>query len=115
MPKVYISQENSNIDYTESKRFGQITFVTNLEYSFSECSLNNKQILTAINEVVNEFKPSEDFIIMTGSPITFALLFHGLANKCIAANEQLRLLIWDKRTYQYKSVAIGIETLKLMI
>lgn len=106
MSKVFISQENPNIDYVEAKKFGEINFVTDLEFSLAENSLKNEKILEAIKETSRSFEPDHDFIIMSGSPITFGLLFYALALKCKNLARNLNILVWDKRMQQYRLVVM---------
>jgi len=111
MSKVYISQESLNIDYTEAKRFGEVEFVTDLEFSLLDSSLKNRRIMDRILEVEEAFNPLEDFIVMTGSPITFGIFFHRLAVKATGYGMPLKLLVWDRRLRQYKSVVLTVEFL----
>ena len=109
MGKVYISQENSNIDYTEAKKFGETVFVTDLEYSLVDNSLKNEKINERIEEVTRMFDPLNDSMVMTGSPITFGLLFHSIATKCKVLEMPVKILVWDRRIAQYRSIVLNIN------
>lgn len=109
MSKVFISQESLNIDYTEAKKFGEVEFVTDLEFSLVDSSLKNRRIMDRIREVESAFNPLEDFVVMTGSPITFGIFFHRLALKAAGLGMPIKLLVWDRRLRQYKSVVLTAE------
>jgi len=111
MSKVYISQESLNIDYTEAKRFGEVEFVTDLEFSLLDSSLKNRRIMDRIREIEDAFDPIADFVVMTGSPITFGIFFHRLAVKATGHGMPIKLLVWDRRLRQYKSVVLTAEFL----
>ena len=112
MGKVYVSQESSHIDYAAAKMFGETRFVTDLEFSLVDNSLKNEKIISNINDVVAAFDPLNDYIVLTGSPITFGLIFHKLASRCQELDMPLRILLWDRRMKEYKSATLNPEELK---
>ena len=111
MPKVFISQENSTIDYSEAIKFGDIEFVTDLEFSLVDASLKNVRIFERLDYLKSAFNPEEDFLVMTGSPVTFGLCFHQLALKSVDLQVPLRILVWDRRSREYRVVTLSPDQL----
>lgn len=106
MPKVVVVQENPHLDYSDAERYGDVEFITNLEYSDMANSLNNEHVLSDVRNKMAKFNPNEDYLLMTGNPITMGYAFH-LAMEIAeagAARQQIKLLRWDGITRTYRAV-----------
>lgn len=109
--KVFVVQENPGLDYTDAERFGDIQFITNLEYSGVSGSLNNADILADIDRAISKFDPSKDYLLMTGNPITIGYAFHKTMVKAAEAaggdygsRPAINLLRWDGFSRSYHAV-----------
>lgn len=104
--KVFVVQENPHLDYTDAERFGEVEFVTNVEYSSMQNSLNNINVIRDVQRAMSRFDPRRDYILLTGNPVTIGYTFH-LALMATARetnNASVRCLRWDGITRQYQSI-----------
>lgn len=105
--KVFVVQENPGLDYSDAERFGDIVFITNQEYSSVTGSLNNQDILRDIERAMAKFDPRQDYLLMTGNPITIGYAFHRAmlrGQETEGDDANIQLLRWDGFTRTYKAV-----------
>ena len=100
MSKVYITQENSSVDYMPATKFGDLVFITgsNQRLSNHPNSLENKVILNQIETVLREFDPEEDYLLCTGSPTIMAIC------GSVLGEDLRKILNWDNRAHEYYEV-----------
>ena len=106
---VFISQENKDLDYSLAEQYGNINFVTYTEFSPHKESLANKRLYEDIDTAMNKFSPEKDFIISSGNPISFSLLFYRAFRKAILKGaDKLNVLVWNKYKKNYVITPIQI-------
>lgn len=102
MPKVYVIQENPRLTYEDAERFGEVVFMTVHEFRPMANSLQNDQICSEISRKLADFNPEEDYLLMTGNPITMGLVFAALARKC----DIITCLQWKRDRCEYSAVQV---------
>jgi hypothetical protein len=107
-PKVFITQEVLNADYTDVERFGEPVFLSASEISNVPDSLHNQKLVGIIRARFTGYDPDVDFIAPSGSPIISGLVF-ALAREC---TDVFNVLKWNNRDRQYTPVRIGIRGVK---
>jgi hypothetical protein len=102
MAKVYVTQENNNVDYLPACKFGDLVFITgsNHRVSHHPQSLNTKETLDKIIYTLEHFNSDEDYLLCTGSPVIMAICGSVLGNRL------RKVLNWDNRAYQYNEVIL---------
>lgn len=102
MPRVFISQEVSTVDYAPAAIHGDLVFVTSYNDRFSPNpnSVNNTDTIDKINRVLADFK-SDDLLVCTGAPAIMALC------GAVLGDRLKRLLIWDNRMYSYFEIKLN--------
>ena len=111
MPKVFVTQENHRLNYSDAERFGEVVFLTAREYSPNANSKRNEMIEEEIYEALSKFDPDEDSILLSGDPIIMALAFHQAADipgrdRC--EDLTISLLKWDNQTRRYNQVRVTV-------
>ncbi|QOI69773.1 hypothetical protein IBZ20DMU1_29 [Acinetobacter phage DMU1] len=81
MPTVYVVQENPRMNYLPAEKFGEVKFLTASEFSASQHSLRNKQILEQVMENLSNFDPDKDYLVLSGNPIIMGFVFSLLIQK----------------------------------
>lgn len=106
MPTVFVVQENPHLDYSDAERFGEVEFITNIEFSPIKGSLNNERVLTDIRHAMAKFDPHRDYLLMTGNPISIGYAFHLAIRHSYLGTTRvpLNLLRWDGITRRYQHV-----------
>lgn len=109
-PNVFVAQEQPRFNYSDAERFGDLVFVTAVDYSPHQSSLQNDRLLTAMRHAASRFNPVKDYLLLTGGPITMGLLFHHFSKK----SEQMgitgvRCLQWDRVNNQYRQVIVRLK------
>lgn len=103
MSKVWVVQENPRMDYSPAEQFGQVQFMTADEYRSMATSLKNREILADIERCVQRMDPLEDWVVLTGNPITMGYVFHLV----LAQWGQVRCLQWDRIRGEYRPYVFG--------
>ena len=100
-PKVYVLVEDRTRTFEDAVRFGEVEFVTNLDYNVWRPS-QNEAILRQVRHKLSQFR-KEDFLVMVGSPILI-----GYAFTCAAAATGgiVKVLQWDRRANRYEPVTL---------
>lgn len=101
--RVYVVQENQNLDYTDAERFGEVVFLTNMEYRPMASSKNNVDLLNQIDDGLSKFDPEQDYVILTGNPITLGYAFHRLLSN-VGDGTPVAILRWVPQDGRYKPV-----------
>lgn len=97
MSKVYVTQENSAVDYLPATKYGDIIFVvgSNQRLVPHPGSMDNRLVLEQLRTVLMEFNPDEDYLLCTGSPTIMALCASELGP------DLKKILNWDNRMRDY--------------
>lgn len=99
--RVYVAQEAYKFVYTNAQQYGELFFVTPANYSFPkhQNSLQQSVDMDMLAEKVAEFDPLTDYLLLTGDPILFGLVFHMILEN--HKGQTIRLLKWRKDTFTY--------------
>lgn len=108
MNKVFITQENSNFNYVPAEEFGQLIFMTSLEFSKHRDSQINRNILASIKAQVEVFNPKSDFVLLSGSPVINSAVFLALGKK-FGYSEAINVLKWSNRDGVYQTMTIDLN------
>lgn len=103
--KVFVTQENPNLNYLPAEEFGEIVFLTRSEFSPIRNSLNNDRLLDEIRSKLKEFRPKEDYIVISGSPVVAGIVFMLIRE----ITETLNVLRWSNRDHVYQHLVISIK------
>lgn len=106
--KVYVVQENPNLNYTPAERYGEVHFVTASEFSPSKNSIRNVQIISDIDAVVEKFDADSDFLLMSGNPITMGYMLHAV----LAKKGYVQVLWYNRNDQSYVVVPFCPALLK---
>ncbi len=101
--RVFITQENPNLNYLPAEEFGELVFVTRDDLSPVKNSLNNEHVRATISRVLADFNPHFDYVCVSGSPSVTALCFMILARK----HTQVRVLRWSNRDGKYSVIHLN--------
>jgi len=108
MNKVYIVQENHRFSYDDAEQYGELCFMTRLEFSSNANSLNNQTIQEQIYTNAQQFEV-DDYLLLTGNPVSMAFAFHLVAMKLASGgHKSIRVLKWDNMVGKYVSIEINI-------
>lgn len=93
---IYVSQEASNVDYTQALGFGDLVFVASMGDRISPIptSLNNNEIVDKIRFRLKDFS-EDDYLLCTGAPNLMAIC------GAILGDRLKKILVWDKRENKY--------------
>lgn len=106
MPTVYVTQENQGLDYTPAEEYGEVKFITRKEWSPIRGSLLNDELLREIKHTLTEFRPDEDYFVVSGSPTVAAAVFTALGRMRLDGG--VRLLRWSNRDRVYQPVHLDV-------
>jgi hypothetical protein len=104
-PKVYITQENPNLNYLPAEEYGEIVFLTRNEYSPIRNSLSNDKLLDELRVKLRDFRPREDFVVISGSPVVSGIVFMLIRE----ITDTLNVLRWSNRDYVYQHLIISLK------
>lgn len=105
MPKVFITQEQSKLNYLPAEKFGTVRFITRDEFSPVASSLGNKHLMAQIRDCLQEFDPEEDFLVFSGSPTVAAVVFSYIGKFGFSV---YRVLRWSNRDNAYTPITIDL-------
>jgi len=112
MSTVFVTQENSRLNYSDAERFGNIVFLTAREYTASPNSLHNKELIAGISETLTDFYMQTDYLLLSGDPIIAALAFYSIVSTYYlkGSNQacKLNLLKWDALNRRYNKIGLEI-------
>jgi hypothetical protein len=107
-PRVFVTQEvrnpRQNIDYSPARKFGDVVFLTMMDFSSDEGSISNKALIEEIRTRLRDFNPQTDFVVTTGSPVVAAVVFMILRER----TSMVKFLRWSNRDYCYQEVTIAL-------
>lgn len=107
MPRVFVTQEQSKLNYLPAEKFGEIEFVTRDEFSPVAKSLGNTAIVEQIKSKLSKYNPEEDYIVFSGSPVVAAAVFAAIGQMA----GRFTVLRWSNRDNFYTPITVDL-TLK---
>lgn len=102
--KVYVTQENTALNYLPAEDFGEIVFITRNDFSPIRNSLSNVELINDIERALKSFNPDVDYITVSGSPVVAAVVFMVLAKK----TKHVQILRWSNRDRLYQPIYISL-------
>jgi predicted P-loop ATPase len=106
MSKVFITQEQTKLNYLPAEKFGEIVFITCDEFSPVSGSLSNVNLTKHIWDTLMDFDPEEDYIVFSGSPTVAAAVFSIIGKMDFDA---FRVLRWSNRDSMYTPITLNIK------
>ncbi len=105
--RVFVTQEarTGRIDYSPARDFGTLKFITIMDFSSDDESIQNKVLVDEIRTALRDFDIDNDFIVMTGSPLVTAAVFMILRERTHIA----RVLRWSNQSHTYTPVTINLQ------
>lgn len=104
--RVFVTQENANLNYSPAEQFGEIVFLTRDDVSHVPGSLINSSIVSEMKAKLATFNNQLDFLAPSGSPIVCGIAFMLLeAQRC---KYPIRVLRWSNRDHVYHPVSITL-------
>lgn len=68
--KVYVPQFVRGCDYTGLEKYGEVVFITHLEYPREPCPDDERwRVIREIKRGLDKFRPKVDFLALSASPI----------------------------------------------
>jgi hypothetical protein len=113
-PRVFITQENSQLNYAHAEEYGEIVFLTAKEVSPVPGSIINADIVAEMERKLADFDFQHDFLAPSGSPTVCGLAFMAIGRKVELAHEHdvgpkiLRVLRWSNRDRVYQPITINL-------
>ena len=104
MSKVFVTHENISLDYSLAEEYGELVFITADDFSSMKTSAHNIGLVDTIKSVLRTYKPDEDYIIATGSPMVNAAVFMLIG----CYTPVVKVLRWSNRDRKYTPVTINI-------
>lgn len=109
-PRVFITQENSQLNYAHAEEFGEVVFLTAKEVSPIPGSIINADIMAEMERKLQDFDFDNDFLAPSGSPTVCGLAFFVLGQRTERENRNppkcLRVLRWSNRDRVYQPISI---------
>jgi hypothetical protein len=105
MGKVFVTQENPGLNYMPAEEFGEIVFLTGLDFSLVKNSLANIALVEGLKQQLAKFRPEEDSIVVTGSPVVAAAVFMILAS----FTSEAVVLHWSNRDRAYRPITVSVS------
>jgi hypothetical protein len=104
MSKVFVTQENTRLNYTDAERFGEVVFMSYHEFSPNKNSKRNADIIEELRDhIEGNFDPDQDCLLLSGDPVIMSYSFHLAMQK----KGYVRLLKWDNQTRRYNEIHIA--------
>lgn len=100
-----VTRQNGPVvfDYTGVLEYGDIEFVTNLDYPPSPSETVKEEWVRQMKAFMAKYNPETDWIVPTGSPLS---LF--VAGAIVSSlDKPVKLLVWQQRAQRYYPVTIG--------
>ena len=107
-PKVFVVQENPNLNYTPAERYGEVVFLTAIEFSPMKNSPRNAAVLETVEVAMKRFDPSKDYLLLSGNPIIMGYVFHLAMTKSV----EVRVLWWSRDDRRYNEVLFNPDFIK---
>jgi hypothetical protein len=115
--RVFITQENTQLNYAPAELYGEVSFLTRDEVSPIPGSLVNSAILEELTRKLETFNFERDFLAPSGSPVICGLAFLALGMRLgrpgsrvgrDADPKTLRVLRWSNRDRVYQPITLHI-------
>lgn len=113
-PRVFITQENSQLNYSNAEAFGEVVFLTRDEVSPVPGSLTNAALMTEMETKLADFDFDNDFLAPSGSPVVSGLAFLLLGKRIeleglhVSRKGKLCVLRWSNRDRVYQPISITL-------
>lgn len=110
-PTVFVTQENSMLNYAPAEQFGSVAFLTSREASPVAGSLTNASIVEELRSKLRNFDFDFDHLCPSGSPTVNGLAFFILAESASRESprpKSLRVLRWSNRDRVYQPVVFKL-------
>lgn len=107
-PKVFVVQENPNLNYLPAEKFGEVVFITSIEFSPVKNSPRNAALMRDIEDAMRQFDPDRDYLLLSGNPIIMGYVF-ALA---IQMKGEVSVLWWSRIDGAYIDVSFNPEFIK---
>lgn len=105
-PKVFVTQEQTKLNYLPAEKYGEIVFITCEEFSSVPSSLSNNKLLDHMWEVLGGFNPDIDYLVFSGSPTVAAAVF-AIVGKM--DYPKFKVLRWSNRDNIYTPIVINLD------
>jgi hypothetical protein len=103
--KVFITQENPNLNYLPAEAFGEIHFLTRSDFSPVKNSLNNENLVAELRQKLKEYEPARDYLVISGSPVVSGVAFMLIRER----TDMVNILRWSNRDQLYQHLTITIK------
>lgn len=113
-PRVFITQENGQLNYGGAEAFGEVVFLTRDDVSPIAGSLTNSALTAELAKKLADFDFDYDYLAPSGSPTVCGLAFLELGRRTELLIENdvgpknLRVLRWSNRDRCYQPVTISL-------
>lgn len=97
-PRVFVTQEAPQLNFTPAEEFGDVVFLTRDDFSPISASLNNHALQQEIEAKLAHFDPERDFLCFAGSPTVAAYAFMTIGR---LDRRDVRVLRWSNRDRRY--------------
>jgi hypothetical protein len=110
-PRVFVTQESDQLNYSHAEHFGEICFLTRRELSPVPSSLVNAEVISEMETKLAAFDFDNDYLAPSGSPAVCGLAFFMLARSLACSERQpkhLRILRWSNRDRVYQPITLSL-------
>lgn len=113
-PRVFITQENSQLNYGHAEEYGEIVFLTAKEVSPVPGSIINADIMAELESKLADFDFDHDFIAPSGSPVVCGMAFLVLGKRIeleglhVSRGGKLCVLRWSNRDRVYQPITLTL-------
>lgn len=103
MPTAYVVQDDGRFNLSDVRRFGEIQVVYTKEIYADNAEEMMPKVIKRAYDVLQNFKPNEDFLVLVGAPMYTAVCSYVLGD---LAKTPVRLLRYDRVESSYYQVTI---------
>ena len=89
------------LDLSDARRFGELVRVL----PYGNVPSDPRSTRYAIEDVMYDFSPADDYVLLLGDPVAIAAVAHFLCRS--ASGASFRALKWDKRAGRYEPYIVG--------
>lgn len=113
--RVFVTQENSQLNYTPAEQFGEVQFLTRDEVSPVPGSLTNAAVMEELTRKLEGFDFDRDYLVPSGSPVICGMAFLALGARMRDLDSfqpqlhKLRVLRWSNRDRVYQPITLTID------
>lgn len=102
--RVFVTQENTNLNYQPAEVYGEVLFLTRHDVSPIKGSLTNEALVAEVRSKLASFDSYLDYIVPTGSPAVAAIAFALLRER----TDRFNLLRWSNRDRVYQCIPVQL-------